>query len=112
MVRDLGPGEDNIRPMSDIPEVLHRFRLRCKQRGICTHCFSRPAIKGLTRCRHCKRAQVKSQPVRLRRIYLRDIAHGMCVRCHKEPQRETNKRCVKCEAYHYAHKGRRRKVSP
>jgi hypothetical protein len=94
--------------MSDAPDVLRRFRLSCKKRGICTHCFSRPAIKGLTRCKHCKRAQVASQSARLRRKYLRDIAAGKCVRCHKEPQQATNERCAKCEAYHYAHKGKRR----
>jgi hypothetical protein len=31
------------------------------------------------------------------------------VRRHKEPQQATNKRCAKCEAYHYAHKGKRRR---
>jgi hypothetical protein len=98
--------------MSDDPTLLRRFRLRCKERGICTHCFSRPAIKGLTRCKHCKRAQVESQPARLRRTYLRDIAAGKCVRCHKGPQQATNKRCVKCEAYHYAHKGKKRNLNP
>jgi hypothetical protein len=45
---------------------------------------------------------------RAEQIYLRDIAAGKCVRCHKELQKSTNERCVKCEAYHYAHKGKKR----
>ena len=98
--------------MSTVPKLLRRFRLPCKERGICTHCSSRPAIEGVTRCRHCKRAQVESRPARLRRIYLRDIAAGKCVRYHKEPQQATIKRCSKCEAYHYAQKGKKRKGVP
>jgi hypothetical protein len=34
------------------------------------------------------------------------------VRCHKEPQQATNTRCGNCEAYHYAHKRKRRKGLP
>jgi hypothetical protein len=88
--------------------VLKLLRRQAKENGICTKCFKRCAVKGITRCRRCNRIRRISQPARLSQNYQRDMAAGKCVRCHKEPQQATNKRCVKCEAYHYAHKGKRR----
>jgi cytochrome c553 len=35
-------------------------------------------------------------------------ADGVCVRCHKKRAQSTNVRCVECQAYHSAHKKRKR----
>jgi hypothetical protein len=91
-----------------MPDVLKLLRRLAKEHGICTKCFKRWSRRNRVRCQRCDRIRAVSQPVRLRRNYLRDMAAGKCVRCHKEPQQATNKRCVKCQAYHYAHKGKTR----
>ena len=92
--------------MSDVLKLLRRL---AKEHGICTKCFERWSRKNRVRCQRCDSIRRFSQPAFLRRVYLRDIAAGKCVRRHKEPQQATNKRCAKCEAYHYAHKGKRRR---
>jgi hypothetical protein len=35
-------------------------------------------------------------------------ADGVCVRCHKKRAQATNVRCVECQAYHSAHKKKKR----
>ncbi len=35
-------------------------------------------------------------------------ADGICVRCHKKLSQATNVRCVECQAYHSAHKKKKR----
>jgi hypothetical protein len=80
----------------------------CKKHHICTHCFHRHALRGVTRCQHCKNRDRVAQRKRLRRKYQREKSEGVCVRCHKKRAQATNVRCVECQAYHSAHKKRKR----
>ena len=88
------------------PGVL--VREFCKKHHICTHCFHRPALRDVTRCEHCKNRDRVAQRKRLRRKYQREKADGVCVRCHKKRAQATNVRCVQCQAYHSAHKKKKR----
>jgi len=80
----------------------------CKKQHICTHCFHRRALRGVTRCEHCRNRDKVAQRKRLRLKYQREKAEGVCVRCHKKRAQATNVRCVECQAYHSAHKKKKR----
>ena len=93
-------------PVAKSPGAL--VREFCKKQLICTHCLHRRALRGVTRCEPCKNRDGVAQRKRLRRKYRREKAAGICVRCHKKPAQATNVRCVECQAYHSAHKKKKR----
>jgi hypothetical protein len=93
-------------PVAKSPGAL--VREFCKKHRICTHCLHRRALRGVTRCEPCKNRDRVAQRKRLRRKYQREKAEGVCVRCHKKRAQATNVRCVECQAYHSAHKKKKR----
>jgi hypothetical protein len=72
----------------------------CTMHRICTHCFHRRALRGVTCCGHCKSRDQIAQRKRLKRKYQNEKASGICVRCHKKPAQATNVRCIECQAKH------------